>query len=277
MTRFVGNKSKDAKERLMSSNIINQEFQNEKSKIFLIHKLLEDFNQACSECIIGSKEYDFLNIFEIMKRLGFIRQKENISQTEINSDKALFMDFWQNLDRYKQDNIERDLLLSFCLAIEGFSINDIFKSKDLTKLYHQKSIEPNWVIEEDKNDEDDYKVLKIGTQMFTEPVSYFNDSLIAPFHQVFLQFARNRSYHLKLYKRNKYKQRDNYDNQIREKPSLGKNSINIAKRLRDKYLGSRKTLSYCEMRKQSIDKKKTLSTDDKLKYKQSHLHKKQLK
>ena len=71
-----------------------------------------------------------------MKKLGFIRQKEKISQAEVNTDKALFMDFWQYLEKNKKGNITRNMLLLYLVAIEGISINTVLKSKFLKDLFN---------------------------------------------------------------------------------------------------------------------------------------------
>ena len=71
-----------------------------------------------------------------MKKLGFIRQKDKISQAEINSDKALFMDFWQYLEAHKKNIITRSVLLNYLMAVEGFSVNTVLKSKSLKDLFN---------------------------------------------------------------------------------------------------------------------------------------------
>jgi hypothetical protein len=102
-------RSRDNKKSVMK--IPNSSFKNSKSKHYLISSLISDFNEA-SDGIGESQETDFLKTFEIMKKLGFIRQKDKISQAEINSDKALFMDFWQHLDKFKNSIINKELLFA---------------------------------------------------------------------------------------------------------------------------------------------------------------------
>jgi len=98
-----------------SSKSPNKRFNNDKSKYYLLAGIIQEFNEACGQYINShaKQELDFLKTFDIMKMLGFIRQKDNISQSEINSDKALFMDFWQNLDKHKDEVVNRELLISF--------------------------------------------------------------------------------------------------------------------------------------------------------------------
>lgn len=91
--------------------IPNSSFKNTKSKVYLISSLITDFNEA-SEGIGESQEIDFLKAFEVMKKLGFIKSKEKVSQAEINSDKALFMDFWQHLDKFKDSIVNKELLFA---------------------------------------------------------------------------------------------------------------------------------------------------------------------
>lgn len=92
-----------------------QEFKSSKSKYYIIASLLEDFNAVCMPSITakGTEELDFLKTFDIMKRLGFVRQKDKISQAEINADKAMFMDFWQQLEKYKHNVIDKAMVLVF--------------------------------------------------------------------------------------------------------------------------------------------------------------------
>lgn len=92
----------------------NTEFKSSTSKYYLISKMITDFSESYSENNPkNSDDIDFLKTFEIMKRLGFIRQKEKTSQAEINSDKALFMDFWQELERNKNVGITKDMLFTY--------------------------------------------------------------------------------------------------------------------------------------------------------------------
>lgn len=78
-------------------------------------QFLQDFNEACP-INTNSKQIDdldFLKTFDVVKKLGFMRQKEKLSQSELNSDKALFMDFWQVIEEHKQGQVTRDLVLSY--------------------------------------------------------------------------------------------------------------------------------------------------------------------
>ena len=226
-------------------------FQNHRSQVFTIKSLLESFNGATQEII--SEKYDFLNIFEVMKKLGFVRQKESISQTEINSDKALFMDFWQYLETHKQGGkISRDLVLALCMAVENMDINDIFKDKALSKLYHCYGSGDECMA----GNSEECKGASEGKWVM-------NKKQINHFHQTFIQFARNRSSHFKMYKKDKYKNRSGYDDHMRQKPNLSKNSLQIARKLRNQYLGN-KAVPYCEIRKQSLERKKQLKTEDQI-------------
>ena len=105
----------------------NHKFKTQKSSQYLIAQFLGDFNKAFPSNLNFKRceEVDFLKTYEIMKKLGFIRVKENLSQAEINSDKAMFMDLWQELETCKQEVISRDLILMFTMAIEGFDAKEI--------------------------------------------------------------------------------------------------------------------------------------------------------
>lgn len=258
-------KSKEA-ERKFINKAPKSEFANKKSNNCLIQKLIDEFNDACHDCSVQNQkfEFDFLNIFEIMKKLGFIRQKENISQTEINSDKALFMDFWQFLDTHKKETITRDLLLSFCLAIENYDLKDVVKHKEVAKAYYRnyQSASKSSSPEENKN-EINCDDIQITTNVIEPPKAYLTKAQVNHFHQVFIQFARNRSLHFKMFKKDKYKKRDTYDDHLREKPSLSKNSLKLANKIKSQYGGST-TATYCEIRKQSMDKKKLQKSEDQI-------------
>lgn len=231
------------------------EYQNQKSKQFTISRLIENFNEACNQSTTdhSKEEMDFLNVFEMMKKLGFVRQKENISQAEINSDKALFMDFWQYLDENKKNKITKDLLLAFCLAIENFDFADVFKDKNLQKIYYEIPKDPERV--QENKLKNSLSLVQIREEVPIERQAYLSKSQIINFHQIFLLFARNRSMHLKTMKMNKYKERYNYDNNLRIKPSLTKNSLRLARKIKSQYTGANK-IPYCEIRKKSLEKKK---------------------
>lgn len=66
---------------------------------------------------------------------------------------------------------------------------------------------------------------------------YLSKGEIHNIHQLFIQFARNRSAFHKLKSQSKYKAREEFDNNIRDKPEISKNSISIANRIRQQFSG----------------------------------------
>jgi hypothetical protein len=130
------------KNLLLQVQDLKLSFKTSKSKDYMIARLIEDYNEACPVNINSKSNgvLDFLSVFEIMKKLGFIRQKDKISQADINSDKALFMDFWQYLEAHKKNSITRNLLLAYLLAVEGFSVRSVLKSKSLKSLFEASKL-----------------------------------------------------------------------------------------------------------------------------------------
>lgn len=227
-----------------------QEFKSSKSKHYIIASLLEDFNSVCMQNATAksTEELDFLKTFDIMKRLGFVRQKDKISQAEINADKAMFMDFWQQLEKYKNTVIDKSMVLVFCLAIEGFSVNDVLNDKKLLHIYLKKPTGSKIVFENttitslDMPDKTENIELSVGDiqQKHSNKSSiteYLSKGEIMNIHQLFIQFARNRSAFHKLKSQNKYKVREEFDDNIRDKPEISKNSISIANRIRQQFSG----------------------------------------
>jgi hypothetical protein len=88
----------------------------------------------------SNDDLEFLKAFDVMKKLGFIRQKEKLSQSDVNLDKALFMDFWQEIEEHKQNIVTRELILAYSLAIQGFSAKDIARDKSLSKIYKSSNL-----------------------------------------------------------------------------------------------------------------------------------------
>jgi hypothetical protein len=88
----------------------------------------------------SNDDLEFLKAFDVMKKLGFIRQKEKLSQSDVNLDKALFMDFWQEIEEHKHNSVTRELILAYSLAIQGFSAKDITRDRSLSKIYKSSNL-----------------------------------------------------------------------------------------------------------------------------------------
>ncbi|CAI2360278.1 unnamed protein product [Moneuplotes crassus] len=228
---------KKCKENLKFKIPPKHTFKNDKSSQYLIGQFLKDFNEASLEYHPEGNQdrFEIKEAFQTMQILGFIRHRDRYSLYEINSDKELFMHFWEEIVNQKSQTVDRHTLLQYTLAIEGFSFEQIEKNQKLLSLYslHHKSIKKITTVVESTLD-DDFSICDIPEAPIKR-LSSLSNKEVTRIHNRFLPFARNRSDFNKLRSQNKYKRRESYDDNIRSKPEISKKSAAIASKIRQQF------------------------------------------